>query len=228
VKIFDTTLRVIDGPDNEPVSLSVAKQYARIYHNFEDAIVLSLITTCRMMAEQYLARTLVTTQMLWTVKLNPHENRPYTLGALAFPNGGGFYGGQGPRFDRLEIPRSPVQSIDTVVLRGHDGTDVTIDDTVYALDTELDPAQLCIYWNLVNEMTNPPMFPIQHIQIGFTAGYGGTQYNETIPTPITQAILLLVNWLYERRGDEIETPELPIAARYLLDPYRVWYSGGTP
>src|SRR5205807_1820420 len=99
-----------------------------------------------------------------------------------------------------------------------------IDSTTYSADIALDPARLCIFWDKVHGLPVPPVFPIQHIQVNLTAGYPVG----TIPTPITQAILLMVNYLYERRGDEVDMPDMPKAIFYLLDQFKVTFFGGTP
>ncbi|WP_427449910.1 head-tail connector protein [Litorimonas sp. WD9-15] len=53
-------------------------------------------------------------------------------------------------------------------------------------------------------------------EIGFTAGYGTDPSD--IPTPLRQALLLLVAHLYEHREGDI--PPLPLMVGALLQPYR--------
>jgi uncharacterized phiE125 gp8 family phage protein len=174
------------------------------------------------MCEQYTARAFVEQTLQWTVKLEHHDARQgYSIGNLAFVNGG-FWGPSFSTHDTLELPRSSVQSLVSVVVLDHHGTSVTLDDTVFAFDASLDPARLCIYWNLVAEMDSPPVFPIQHIQVTFEAGYG----EEGIPTPITQAIMILTNYLYSWRGGAEEQAQIPQAVQFLLNPYRVFFTGG--
>lgn len=222
MKPFLTTLRVVDPPSSEPIDLATARKYCRVYTDYEDDVIQSLVTTARIMVEQYLARSLNTQTLQWTVKFEYHTFNPYGLGAGSIV---GLWGGWGytDRHDTMELARAPVQTVNSVVLRDHDGNDVPIDDTTYSLDIDMEPARLCLFWDKIAQITNPPVLPIQHIQIEFDAGY-----TDTIPTPITQAILLMVNYLYERRGDEIAMPDMPKAIFYLLDPFKLTFFGGTP
>lgn len=222
-----STLRVITPPASEPLTLAQIKTFCRIYETWEDDLVGSLLTTARAMVEEYLGRVLVTQTLLATFKLQPHYI-PYTGMAGYGPWGWGFGSGMGHGlFDgSLEIPRAPVQSLTSVTLRGHDGTNTVISNAAYNLDIELDPARFRILWHEVQENFPTVILPIQHVQIEFIAGYGGSEYNEAIPNPILQAIYLLTNYLYERRGDEVQMPEIPKAIYYLLDPYRLQSFGG--
>ena len=55
------------------------------------------------------------------------------------------------------------------------------------------------------------------VQIDFTAGFGADPAN--IPTPLRQALLLLVAHFYEHRGDD-GAPPIPMMVDALIAPYR--------
>ncbi len=227
-----TTLRVITPPTKEPLTLAQVKIFCRIYTDWEDSLVSSLLTTARMGVEQYLGRVLVTQTLLWTVKTLPYSE-PYR-GYPGFGLGDAYWayglaGGYSNMDGSLQLPRSPVQSITSVTLRDHHGVDTVVNNTVYNLDTELDPARFHLKWHEVieNFPTVDPLRPLQHIAIEFVAGFGGSEYNEAIPSPILQAIYLYVAYLYENRGDSgTGTPDMPKAVYYLCDPYRIQSFGG--
>jgi uncharacterized phiE125 gp8 family phage protein len=61
------------------------------------------------------------------------------------------------------------------------------------------------------------------VQIAFQAGYGAT--HASVPGAIRAALLLLVAEMFERREDAVvgaSIGEVPLAARRLLWPFRVW------
>ena len=60
---------------------------------------------------------------------------------------------------------------------------------------------------------------LENVQITFVAGYGAVA--TAVPQPIIHAILLTTGFLYEHRGDS--DGELPKAAEWLLDPYRMMF-----
>lgn len=57
-------LQRISAPSAEPVTLEEAKQYLRIEHDNEDALIEDLVTAARMMAEQWLRRSIITQSWL--------------------------------------------------------------------------------------------------------------------------------------------------------------------
>ena len=215
-----TSLRIVP-PDpvvapTEPVDLTTTKQYCRIYVDFEDSLVSSLITTARIMAEEYLCRALVPQTYEWVMKPLA-VNNTFFQSTVNF----GFWAGANPlSHTTLEIPRAPVTAINTVSVLDAHADVVELGSDAYAIDNNLEPGRLCIYWNEVNAMDTPPQYPLQHIVVNFDAGYDGD-----VPTPIKQAIMMAVNYWYERRGDEMDMPEMPKAVYYLLDQYRITFFG---
>lgn len=229
MKTFHSSLKVTTAPESEPITLDQAKAYCRVYTDYEDSLIGPLITNARTMVEEYTARALITQTLQWTVKLAHDGSHHFGVGIGAgWPSN--WFGAGGFFHTTFELPRSPVQSIGSVVVEDACGNLVTISDSFsttqpyWAVDTSLDPARLCIYWNEVDTADPIIAFPIQHIQITFTAGYEV----EPIPVPLTQAILLLTNYWYTRRADDADAPEIPRNVFWLLDQYRVYYTGATP
>src|SRR5260370_4477530 len=133
MKPFLRTLRVVDPPLSAPIDLGTAKKYCRVYTDYEDVVISSLITTARIMVEQYLARSLNTQTLQWTVKFEYNTFNPDGLGAGSIV---GLWAGWGytDRHDTMELAPAPVQTVNSVVLREHGGTDVPCDMTPYPLD----------------------------------------------------------------------------------------------
>ncbi len=118
-----------------------------------------------------------------------------------------------PKDGTLELPLPPLQAVTAVTAYSADDTPLTIAGDAYRLDTHASPARL------VFKSCTPPasLRRVGALAIAFTAGYGGAAAN--VPAPLRQAILSLVTWLHEHRG---EAPaELPAQALSLLAPYRL-------
>ena len=223
---FGTTLRSIATLQDEILTTTQAKVFARIYNDFEDSVVESLITTARVQVEEYLSRALVEQTFLWTVQLLEHPDHPYNNAAAGVAMMfGGNWGLEERHYTYLEIPRSPCVSIASVEVLDHYGNVITLPSGTWWVDTAPDPAVLKIDWHLVTANADPvPFFPLKHIQVQFDAGYTGA---EVVPNPVIQAIYLLINFMYERRGDETNLDSWPKAVKALLDNYRVYFAGGT-
>ncbi len=97
----------------------------------------------------------------------------------------------------VHLNRYPVTSVEAVRVEG--------EDVDYTANLKARPASFRM---------NVPDDTV--CEIGFTAGYGTDPAD--IPTPIRQALLLLVAHLYEHREGDI--PPLPLMVGALLQPYR--------
>ena len=205
-----STVNVTAAPAVEPVSLDLARRHCRIDSQAEDDLLAGYLTSARVMAEMYLSRALITQTLVWTMRPEwPVRPSVHTL--------------HGP----LELPRAPVQSVSTVVVTDKDGNVTTIPAATlpitppllgYKVDIGQTPAQLVIGQGTAlsgNKLVLHTYFDT--IKITFVAGYGDT--GATVPQPIRDATLMITGFLYENRGDV--PAELPRAAEWLLDPYRL-------
>lgn len=197
---------VVTPPATEPVSLAQLKSHLRVDHDSDDALIVIYGQTARMAAERYMNRALIETGFLATWQ--PQSNRPY-WGRI------GMWHWRKP----LELPRSPLMSIDTVTIHDVEGNATTVPPAAYLLEGATDPARLKLDYTtgLID-----PVAALLDIQIGYTAGYGSTA--APVPVTIINAILITTAFLYEHRGDG--DAELPKAAEWLLDMDRVMYFGG--
>ncbi|MEJ1967097.1 MAG: head-tail connector protein [Rhizomicrobium sp.] len=118
-----------------------------------------------------------------------------------------------PLCGAIEIPLPPLQSVTSVTLYARDGTSSVMNAALYTVDAASSPARLAL-----KQTVAPPdaLRRINAVAIAFTAGYGDAG---AVPVPLQQAILALIAFLYENRG---EAPaELPADCLALLAPYRV-------
>jgi len=112
------------------------------------------------------------------------------------------------------LPRSPAQEINAVSHIGDGGpTDIPAGGYVTYLDSE--PARIVF--------TSVPVAGTQSAQVEFIAGYGDTK--DDVPAPLIQAILMVVGYTYEHRGDEADTTSLAMRVGAYLAAYGLTFFG---
>lgn len=210
-----STVQVTTQPAGEPVDLEIVRQHCRIDSTADDNLLAGYVMAARIMAEGYLSRALLTQTLLWTVRpesmLRPERSH------LRHP---------------IELPRAPVQSIESVTVLDDHGNSTAISPatlpitpppfTGYIADLTLEPARLTIGPDTL--LTGGHLLRhtrIQHVQVSMVAGYGDAAAD--VPQVIIQAILMTTAFLYEHRGDA--GGELPQAAQWLLDRERLQFFG---
>ncbi len=209
-----TSLQIVAGPALEPVSVELARRHCRIDQTDDDVLLAGYVRSARTMAELYLSRALITQTLLWTA--SPRSGTPHWLHHLR---------------GTLELPRAPVQSLASVTVLDERGNSTVIAPASLpiALGTELlgyiadlaqTPARLRIGGGtLLSGGLALRSTAIESLQVQFVAGYGAAP--ASVPQPIIDAILLTAGFLYEHRGDA--GGDLPQAATWLLDPYRLQF-----
>lgn len=207
------SLQVVTPPATEPVAVADARAHCRIDTTFDDTYLGGLVTAARMLVEEHLARCLITQSLLWSVADAPMTGAPYPgmpaplqVLPLAFT-------WLTLQRRSIELPRSPVQSVDGVQQVAGDGTVSPVAAGAVNALLGSNPARLRIN-------AAPPSGG--GFVVRFTAGYGTTA--DTVPRPIVQALLMLTAWLYENRGDA--GGDWPVVVERLLAPYRIVTFGG--
>lgn len=116
------------------------------------------------------------------------------------------------------MPKAPLQTVTQIQYLDTAGDQQTLASTEYKADTASHPARIVPAWGKSWPLTRDE---INAVEIRFVAGYGDNA--EDVPSPIIQALLLIVAHLYENREATSNGPELkdlPLGARELLMPYR--------
>lgn len=132
-------------PAQEPVDLDTAKAHLRIDGDDDDAMLMSLITAARMMAEQITGRALIT--QTWLYKINE------------WPTGS------------LVLPKPPVQSVTSISYIDSAGDSQVWDSANYEVFLD----DLCPRVAPVYGGTWPtPQPQIDAITVTYVAGYGLT------------------------------------------------------
>lgn len=112
------------------------------------------------------------------------------------------------------INKSPLISVDSVTYYDLNNTLQTLAATQYESDIYGNPARFRI-------KTMPQVYDrMNALQVTFTCGYANAA---SVPTPIKQAMYMIIGHYYENRQDVVtgtQVNEIPMASKYLLEPYR--------
>ena len=115
--------------------------------------------------------------------------------------------------DTLTIKHRPIKSINAIHLIMNDGSAEIVSTDQYQVNLRMQPARVLMNSEAVSLTSRKD---VSHAEIDITAGYGASEAD--IPTPLTQAILLLLAQSYER-GEPLGR-DIPMMVQALLMPYR--------
>lgn len=136
------TTRLIIAPTSEPVTLAEAKTQLRIDHSDEDALIQSLITSAREMAEQITRRSIM--PQTWEKTVDSFLDND------------------------IELLNPAVTAIEYVKYLDPDGVEQVLSPSDYYLDKDNEPAWLLLgvgkEWPKTAEAANA-------IRVRYTAGY---------------------------------------------------------
>ena len=207
--------KLITAPDDEPFNLAELKAHLRVTATAEDDLIHALATAARQRVEEEIKRALIT--QTWDYKFDWFEPPTSTGNSPLVVN----------KARIIELPRPPLQSVSYVTYLNSDQS------TIYLYDAVGSPT---VTSSLVVDSTSSPgrIIPssqaawptaydqINAITVRYVAGYGDT--GDSVPTPIKQAILLLLGHLYEHReaaSEMVGVMTLPLGVEFLLAPYRI-------
>lgn len=182
--------KIITEPGVEPVTLADAKQYLRVSGTDEDALILRLIATARRRAEKLTWRALCT------------QTIDYVLDEF--------------HCRVIELPAPPLQSVTHVKYFDLNGTEQTMDSSLYQVDTISEPGRIAPAYLQVWPSTRDQM---NAVTVRMVCGYGGTAQ---VPPDIANAVLLMVGHYYEHREEVSDFEKFPVpnSAECLLETYR--------
>jgi len=178
---------------DEPVSVTVMKNFLRVDISADDTEIAAMITAARQKAENYCNNTFITT--VWDMDLDE------------FPSG-----------SCLLIPRPPLQSITSITYYDTDDSQQTWSSANYQVDAKRRPGRVMP----VSTATWPSTFDrLNAVTIKYVAGYGDSDTD--VPPAIASAIKLMVDDMYNNREGQIiggnVTENKTVKA--LLDRYKV-------
>lgn len=189
------TLELTAAPAAEPVSVSDAKNWLRISHTADDALISSLLRAAREHVETRTGGVLITQS--WRERLEDWPRDRLSASGLA-----------------VRLARAPLISVEAVRVRDRNGALTDWDPAEYRVETG-EPGRLVA---ILPFALPRPEVQGGGIEIDFTAGYGETA--DDVPAPLRAAILHLVAASYGAdRGEGGETPPAPEIVDRLLAPY---------
>lgn len=184
------TLILVSPPAVEPVSRADAKVFLKIEHDDEDTLIDTLIAAARLHIEAATRRALI--------------NQAWRLVLDGWPPG-----------RLIEVPISPVNSLEAITVHDRAGTATVLDGTAYVADLLSNPARILV------RQAVPAGAAFNGVEIDLVAGFGETP--EDVPAPLRQAALKLVAHWYELREPVAfgGTPHsVPHGLDALVAPYR--------
>lgn len=203
------TYTLVTAPASEPVSLSDVKTFLRIDGNDDDAILNTLISSCRRMAEEYCQRAFITQS--WRLVLDRFIDREIQI----LP---GFYTAPTPfeidGYQDIQLSKLPIQSITHIKSTNDANVQSTVSSAIYTLNTDTGVI-------LLNEGRSWPteLRDRAAVEVQFVAGYGNAA---AVPEPIKHGILQHVAASYTNKicGD------IPAGSMSLYGPFRTVESFG--
>jgi len=162
-------LQVVAPPSAEPIGLEDAKKQLRVSGEHEDAFILTLISVARELVERDTCRQILTATF------------QYTMGE--FPNATCF-----------ELPRPPLQSVDSIQYIDSDGATQTLPTDDYDIDLTVEPG--VVYLKPDASWPDTQARTANSVQVNYTAGWSDSN---AIPVTLLHGIRLAVAHLYEHR-----------------------------
>lgn len=148
------TIKQATAPTVEPVTVGELKEHLRLTHSAQDSLLADLIAAARQRAESVTARAFISSTWDATWSRFPGYCRR------------GQFAGR-----MLELPRSPLVSVEYVKYLDADGELQTFAADQYTVDTASEPGRIVLKptadWPSLGE------YPAA-VQVRFVAGYGGS------------------------------------------------------
>jgi uncharacterized phiE125 gp8 family phage protein len=215
-----TSIRVVTPPTGEPIAALDVWRHLRLDSSHdspapatvpEASMVAALLSAAREHAEAFTGLSLAPTVLEVAYSTFP-TCTPWPLRSKY-------------RYDRLDLPRGPVQSVTEVTYIDTSNAVQTLDPTVYQLQRDDPYAWLSLAWGKTwpGTLGVPGSVTVRYVA-GFSLPGDSPQTYPFFPASIRAAMLLLIgNWFENREAVVIGQPpvELPLGVQSLLNPHRV-------
>ena len=185
--------------DGEPISLNDARLHIKANASTaEDALITAWIKSARAAAEHYTGLALVRRKIDGVLDVFPCDG------------------------EAIRLPMPQVESVTSIKYVDADGTLQTLSTAAYTLSPY---DKRTVYLNFGYSW---PVTRCQReaVQVRFLCGLdhsNGAPAGFTMPPAVRAALLLMIGWLYEHRGDEMDPDDIqPPAAKALLNTVKQW------
>lgn len=189
---------LITPPDVEPVTLSEAKSHLRVDISTDDTLIGSYISTAREYVEMICRPRVALIAQTWR-----------------------YIADEWPADDTIELAPYPLQAVSSIKYTNDAGAVTTIGSANYLVDTYSEPGRVRL-----KSAYSWPSVTLQELNgfaVEFVAGFGDA--GSDVPTPLRQAILMLVGHWYENREVMMPTTgpvnkQIEFAVMALCQPWR--------
>lgn len=190
-RVIIPRVRVVTAATEEPITATVAKDHLHITGTDHDTWLATHIGVAREDVERILSRSLITQTL---------EH----------------YLDDWPDGEVIPLPRPPLQSVTSVIYYDVDGVAATLSTSVYQVDTYSTPGRISLKPD--QDWPTDDLQAMNGVVIKYVAGYGAAA---TVPPLIRAAILHLIAWRFEHRGDDADVAsQYPPGFDFLLNSFR--------
>lgn len=122
--------------------------------------------------------------------------------------------------DVIKLPRPRLISLTSIAYLDGSGVSQTLSSSLYRVGSNHEPARITEAYG----QSWPTSYDVEDaVTVTYKAGYGTA--TTSVPGSIKAAIKLIVESLYENRGEltqGVTVSEIPMTSRALLAPFKVW------
>ncbi len=197
---FDSTSRTVRmmhrgekqtaAPAEEPVTRDEAKLWCRIDQTKEDILIDAIIVVARQQVENFTRKQLITAT--WEMTYDRFPGPAGDSGSF-----GGLYGFE--TYGVIELPKNPVQSIESIKYIDLNGVEITLAASEYITDVISEPARITpavdTFWPATEVRINT-------VTVEYKSGYGDAAAD--VPEGIKAAMKLIILDLYAHREAQYE------------------------
>lgn len=195
-------------PGAEPLTLEEAKLHLRITQDADDALLLSLIMTARMICEADTGLALIRRHYSLWLDQWPQQPRRDWWDGIREGAGTGMQ-------DTIYLPRPPLVAVSDVLVYAENGTYSALPAEHYHVDTIRKPGRIVLRPGI---STPQPARHVNGIEIRYTAGFGTTP--QSVPSVLKQGMQQMIAYLYTHRGEAPESALHASGAAALFQPYQ--------
>ncbi|MCR5224458.1 MAG: head-tail connector protein [Alphaproteobacteria bacterium] len=191
-------LKLIQKPASEIITLEETKNYLRVDHNYDDALILDFIKATREAIEAIIQKSIM--KQVWEYHLDNSSICKFDFGDSNYPS---IFGD----IIRIPLPKPPVMHILSVLIDGKE-----CEGNKYFLEKVSSQFCLCINCKRITGLKRKI-----DIQVTYEAGIADTV--ENVPYQLKLANLMLVANAYQERFTYKQSSVISKGVRQLLDPF---------
>lgn len=200
--------KLITPPTEEPLALAVAKQYLRVTHSLEDALITQQILSARRICEEASRRSFITQTRSMTFAIPRADVERLIEGSGKIEDPDGIYKG-------AQLIRGPVASVTSINrVRNDTGESQVVDAGLFDVRADTNRIQWrADFWE--------PCRDFDTLSIVYVCGQPKAQFLASCPD-LMEAMMIVLGNLYENRG--FATQQVPIEAQAILGRYWMPYT----